>query len=112
MSGKFNITREAFYSQAEAVRRLAGSKLCFGTAGFDGGIDGELSASSFWKVLQEIESKYQCTDPSAYGCDMGHGSGIACMAYFNGGPMSLDMLGIECNKHRYFFSKALQRALG
>jgi hypothetical protein len=111
MSGKLNITREAFYSQAEAVRRLAGSKLCFGTAGFDGGIDGELSASSFWKVLQEIESKYQCTDPSAYGCDMGHGSGIACMAYFNGGPMSLDMVGIECNKHRYFFSKALQRAM-
>ena len=106
-----SITKQAFYDQVEAVRNFAKKRLCFGASGSCGGVDGEMCASSFWKVLQNIVGKYQSTDPNAYGCDMGHGSGIACMAYFNAGPLSINMIGIECNEHRCLYSWALQRAM-
>ena len=105
------ISKDAFYSQAAAVRRFADTKLNMGTSGSCGGVDGEMCGMSFWKVLQEIIGFYQCTDPNAYGCDMGHGSGIACMAYFNGGPMSLNMIGFECNEDRCFYSWELQKGM-
>ena len=105
--------KDYFFKQAKAVRSFENRIfLNSGTISTHGGVDGEMSPSCFWKVLQEIiRRKSGSFDRKSYGCDIGHGSGVACMAYFGGGPIPMNMIGFECNENRYNYSVTVQKAM-
>ena len=102
--------KKIFYSFANAVGHVEKKHLEFGSQGLGGGIDGAMCASTFYFVLKSISRDFLMDDPLAYGCDIGHGTGFAAMAYFNY-FIGLNMVGIEFNKHRSFCSWTFQRAM-
>lgn len=102
--------RRDFYRLATAVGNVEKKHLEFGSHGLGGGVDGTMVSSKFFQVINAISTDFLIDDPLAYGCDVGHGTGFAAMAYFNYG-LGLNMIGIEFNRHRAFCSWILQREL-
>lgn len=104
------LRRTDFYRFASDIGNVERKHLQFGSHGLGGGVDGVLVSGTFLKVINSISKEFLIEDPLAYGCDVGHGTGFAAMAYFNYG-LGLNMIGIEFNKHRSFCSWILQREL-
>lgn len=107
---KMILSKDDFYSLAKKMRATASRAMDFGASGFRGGIDGESCSSTFFMVVQSVDTDFINVDQDAWAIDIGSGTGIASMAYFNGG-MGLNMVGIECNIERLVYSLRLQRRL-
>ena len=104
------LAKEVFYRLAREMRSIASSAMDFGPSGFEGGVDGESNSATFFMVVESVNTDFIKVDENAWGVDIGSGSGIASMSYFNGG-MGLNMIGIECNEHRFKYSLTLQNRL-
>ena len=102
--------KDKVYAFAKSVRVLLGQVCNQGTSGDDGGVDGEMSSPVMWNALNAISAEIVAEDPHAFGFDVGHGSGVAAMAYFNE-PLSLPMMGAEFNYQRCFCSWRLQEEM-
>lgn len=104
------LTKTQFYTFARQARVVEERHLSFGSAGFDGGVDGSMSAAAFYNVVRTVTRNFMTDDPLAYGFDIGHGTGFAAVAYFNYG-LNLNMVGIESNPFRTFCSWIFQKAM-
>ena len=102
--------KDDFYMLAKEMRAIASKRMDFGTCGIGGGVDGEVCSSTFYDVVKSLDTEFIKIDEDAWGIDIGSGSGVASMAYFNGG-MGLNMIGIECNEQRFRYCLSLQSIL-
>lgn len=98
------------YAFAKKMRYIAKRFNDMGTSGDEGGVDGEMSSPGMLKVLNAVSTQIVLKDQKAFGIDIGSGSGVACMAYFNKFT-GLPMIGVESNYQRCFTSWRLQEEL-
>jgi hypothetical protein len=107
---RMTLEKDDFYRLAREMRSIASKAMDFGTSGIGGGVDGESNSATFYKVVKYIGTDFIKSDDNSWGVDLGSGSGVASMAFFNGG-MGLNMIGIECNEQRFAYSLTLQSRL-
>ena len=107
---RMTLGKDDFYMLAKEMRAIASKNMDFGSCGIGGGVDGEVCSSTFYDVVKSLDTEFIKIDEDAWGIDIGSGSGVASMAYFNGG-MGLNMIGIECNEQRFRYCLSLQSIL-